>query len=208
MGRSRRSSRWGWGLRSRLTALAIALALVATPLAAAATVFLSRTEAIETAFPAADRVEEQTYVLTEGQVRVIEERARTRLESKIVTVYTGHKDGAVMGHALIDVHVVRTQPEAFLVVISPDGQVRDVRMLAFYEPREYLPPERWFEQFRHERLTPELSTRRKIHSIAGATLSSRAVTGGVRRALALFEVLVVEDGVASELPGQAGALGR
>jgi len=104
--------------------------------------------------------------------------------------------------------VVRTQPEAFLVVISPDGQVRDVRMLAFYEPREYLPPERWFEQFRHERLTPELSTRRKIHSIAGATLSSRAVTGGVRRALALFEVLVVEDGVAAEPPGQAGALGR
>jgi Na+-translocating ferredoxin:NAD+ oxidoreductase RnfG subunit len=195
-------------LRSRLTALAIALAVVAASPAATATVFLSRTEAIETAFPGADRVAEQTHVLTEGQVRVIEQRARRRLESKIVTVYTGHKDGAVMGYALIDVHVVRTQPEAFLVVISPEGQVRDVRMLAFYEPREYLPPDRWFEQFRDERLTPELSTRRKIHSIAGATLSSRAVTGGVRRALALFEVLMVEGGVAAESPAEAGSLGR
>jgi hypothetical protein len=195
-------------LRSSLTAVALALAVAATPLAAAASVFLSRTEAIETAFPGADRVAEETYVLTEGQVRVIEARALTRLESKIVTVYTGHKAGVVMGHALIDVHVVRTQPEAFLVVISPEGQVRDVRMLAFYEPREYLPPERWFEQFRDERLTPELSTRRKIHSIAGATLSSRAVTGGVRRALALFEVLVVQGGVAAEPPAEAGALGR
>ena len=35
-----------------------------------------------------------------------------------------------------------------------------------------------------------LRLRREVHGIAGATLSSQAVTGGVRRVLALHEVLV------------------
>lgn len=186
----RMRSPWGWGLRSSLSVVCLALALVVVPTASGAVVFLSRSEAVATAFPDADRVDEQSYVLDDGQAKQVEGRAGERLDSRLVTLYTGFRDGRVVGYAIIDVHTVRTQPEAFMVVISPDGEVRDVRMLAFYEPREYLPSDRWLEQFRDESLSPELSLRRKVHAIAGSTLSSRAVTGGVRRSLALYEVLV------------------
>ena len=192
-------------MRSSLSVACIALALVAAPTAAGAVVFLSRTEAMATAFPDAERVDERSYVLDDGQAKQVEGLAGARLDSRLVTLYTGFRDGRVVGYALIDVHTVRTQPEAFMVVISPEGQVRDVRMLAFYEPREYLPSERWLEQFRDERLSAELSVRRKVHAIAGSTLSSRAVTGGVRRALALYEVLVRDGARASAPSGPSAA---
>ncbi len=197
-------SRLEWGLRSRLAfTLVLCLALAATPVAAGAKVFLSRKEALATAFPHAERVEEKTWLLEEAQVVAIEERARERLESKLVTVYTGIRDGEVVGYALIDIHTVRTQPEAFLVVVDPQGTVRDLRMVAFYEPQEYLPSQRWLEQFRDEKLSRELHLQRKIHVIAGSTLSSRAVTGGVRRALAMIEVLMGEGAASRKLPGAA-----
>ena len=166
-------------------AFAVGLAQPAT-----AKVFLSRKEAIAWAFPGVDRVDERTVVLTDEQARAVEERAKTPLESRIVKLYTGLQGGEATGYAFIDIHTVRTLPEAFLVVLTPEGQVRSLRVLAFYEPPEYLPPDRWLEQFEQRRLDEGTRIGGAIHGIAGSTLSARAVTGGVRRSLALFEVLV------------------
>lgn len=185
-------------MRARLLiAIAMPLLLTGLPGTVRAKAFLSRTEAIEQAFPDADRVETRNYVLDDEQARAVEARAHAPLPSRLVTLYTGWKQGEVVGFAMIDVHTVRTMPEAFLVVISPEGEVRTLRMLAFYEPQEYLPPDRWLAQFDQQRLGRELQIHGRIHGIAGSTLSARAVTGGVRRALALYEVLVqgrVENG--------------
>ena len=41
-------------------------------------------------------------------------------------------------------------------------------------------------------LDAQLSLKGEIHGIAGATLSSRAVTRGVRRALAAYQVLIAD----------------
>ncbi len=160
----------------------------ATP--AHAKVFYSKAEALELAFPDAERVERQTFVLDEEQARAIESLARSRLGSKLVTLYTGVKGDEILGYAFLDVHTVRTLPEAFLVVLTPEGAVRTLRLLAFHEPLEYRPPERWYKQFGDKSLAERLRLGRDIHGIVGATLSARATTGGVRRALALYEVLV------------------
>jgi Na+-translocating ferredoxin:NAD+ oxidoreductase RnfG subunit len=177
--------------RTRLAAGALLALLLAAP--AGAKVFLSRQEALREAFPGADRVETRSVVLSDAEARAVQERARSELPSRIVNLYVGVRDGAPVGYALIDVHTVRTLPEAFLVVLSPQGEVRSLRVLAFYEPGEYRPPERWLSQFDRRRLDEELRLGGAIHGIAGATLSARAVTGSVRRALALFEVLVRGD---------------
>lgn len=184
-------------MRSRRWAsLALALLLWLPPLAASeadAKVYLSRKEALEAAFPDATRVDERSVVLTDDQARTVERLAKAPLESRIVKLYTGLRDDEVLGYAFIDLHTVRTLPEAFLVVLSPEGEVRSLRVLAFYEPEEYRPPDRWLEQFDRRRLEPELRVGGAIHGIAGSTLSSRAVTGGVRRSLALYEVLVAPE---------------
>lgn len=182
---------------SRAAARAVACLLLACGLgagpAAEARVFASKSEALESAFPGADRVASRTVVLTDEQVRRIESLARARVETRLITVHTGFEGDRVLGYAFIDVHVVRTLPEAFLVVLTPEGSVRSLRVLAFHEPEEYLPSKRWLAQFVDRKLDEDLALRRGIHGIAGSTLSARAVTASVRRALALYAVLI-QDG--------------
>jgi hypothetical protein len=145
---------------------------------------------VELAFPDADRIESDTHVLNESQVARIEKMSRCQLDTKLVKLYTGIRGDEVLGYAIIDIHNVRTMPEAFMVVLTPEGSVRSIRVLAFYEPLEYQPTRRWYGQFERKSLKEPLRVGGDIHGIVGATLSARATTRGVRRALAYFEILV------------------
>lgn len=157
-----------------------------------ALVLHSKAEALQIAFPEAERVETQTFYLTEEQVTAVQDLAKAPVDSRLVTFHVGHADGAVLGHAFIETHIVRTFPETFLIVVSPDGRVEKLLVLAFYEPPEYLPPDRWLAQFDDKTLNPALRLRRDIHGIMGSTLTAQAVTRGVRKVLALFQVLIRE----------------
>jgi hypothetical protein len=160
----------------------------------AAEVLMTQKEALAWAFPDADRVDAQSFILTDDQAKRVEALARAKLDSKIVRLFTAVKAGEVVGYAFIDQHTVRTLPEAFLVVLGPDGSVQRLRVLAFYEPPEYRPPERWLLQFEGKTAEAPLRLQRDVHGIAGSTLSSQAVTGGVRRALGLYQILVRQGG--------------
>ena len=142
--------------------------------------------------PDADRVELETHVLTDEQAKRVEELARAPVETRIVRIWRGIRGDAVQGYAMIELHTVRTHPEAFLVVLSPEGSVRSLRVLAFHEPLEYLPAGRWYEQFEGKSLDDALRVGGDVHGIVGATLSAQATTRGVRRALALYQVLIAE----------------
>ena len=67
-------STWAWATSSSALAalLALALAVVAVPRTPGAKVFYSRSEALEIAFPEADRIEADTFVLADDQVSQIE----------------------------------------------------------------------------------------------------------------------------------------
>lgn len=152
--------------------------------------FFSQSEALALAFPKAEEVRSKTFVLDEDQVARIESLAKCELDSKLVKIYTGMSDGKVLGYALIDIHNVRTLPEAFMVVLSPTGEIRSIRVLAFHEPLEYKPTERWYSQFNNLSLAAPLRVGGDIHGVVGATLSTRATTRGVRRALAYYKILL------------------
>jgi Na+-translocating ferredoxin:NAD+ oxidoreductase RnfG subunit len=175
-------------LRTEALTNAVAAGLL---LAAAARgeVFATPAEALAQAFPSA-RIEKKVVLLDDARVAAVEQLAQAKLESHIATLYSAWQDDRALGYAFVDVQRVRTQPEALLVVISPEGRVLQTRMLAFHEPRDYLPPERWLHQFDERALASDLRVGGTVHGIAGATLSTRAVTSSIRRSLALFQVLV------------------
>lgn len=158
-----------------------------------AKVFYSRSEALELAFPDADRIEDETLILEPNQVEEVQTLSHGLLDSKLVRIYTGYRKNQVLGYAFIDVHNVRTLPEAFLVVLNPAGAVQTLRVLAFHEPLEYMPTSRWYTQFEDKSLAESLRVGRDIHGIVGATLSARATARGVRRALALYRVVVAGE---------------
>jgi hypothetical protein len=79
--------------------------------------------------------------------------------------------------------------EAFMVVINPDATVRFIEILSFAEPDEYLAPKKWLGQFGGKALDGELLLRRGLRNITGASITSDAVTRGVRRILAIHDTL-------------------
>ncbi len=178
-------------MSSRLIIGAITLLAVLTgSTGAKAKVFYSSTEALELAFPDADEVASETFVLDQQQTDRIQSIAQCPLESKLVKIYKAVRAGSVIGYALIDIHNVRTLPEAFMVVLTPEGEVRSLRVLAFHEPLEYKPTNRWYSQFDNKSKDAPLRLGGDVHGVVGATLSARATTRGVRRALAFYEVLI------------------
>lgn len=185
------SSAWASDWSSKLVAVLL-LVLLWPATSASAKVFHSQRDALELAFPEADRIERRNLILTDAQAEAIQKRSRAPLDSRIVTFHVGWRNDEVLGYAVIEVHTVRTLPEALMTVLEPGGTVRSVRVLAFYEPVDYLPSNRWLAQFDEKRLGPGLQLKRDIHAIAGATLSSRAATSSVRRALAFYEVLIAK----------------
>ena len=170
----------------------VALIVVMTTTSAWGKVVHSREEALRLAFPESDRVETRLFTLTEEEQQQATARSSTPAETKQANVYVGYKSEQVLGYAFLNTRNVRTLPGTFLVVITPTGNVQKVLVLAFHEPDEYLPPERWLQQFEEKPLGPDLQLHREIHGIIGATLSSQAVTNAVRFSLALFHILIQE----------------
>ena len=175
-----------------LTVLTLIALVCALPADLNAKVFYARDEAIRAAFPEADVIEKQIFFLTDDQKKQVETLSRTRLDSKLVTMHIGKRGQKLLGYAMIDAHTVRTLPEAVMVVLSPDGRVASTLILAFYEPLDYLPPERWLKQFDQARLTPDLRVGGRIAGITGATLTARAMTESVRKMLAFYQVLIAK----------------
>ncbi len=172
-------------LRRTSFLLGVLLAVFAT--AGSAKVYYSKKEAMELAFGPEAAVEMRPLFLTDVQRRAIERLGRVKLDSSLYTFYVGKRDGRIVGYAAIETHTVRTKPETLLIVLNPDGQVRDVVVLAFHEPPEYQPPEPWFRQLAGKPVAA-LRVGGEVDGVSGATLSVRGTLESVRKVLAIYEI--------------------
>ncbi len=174
--------------RSALGAAVAILCLATVPVDGK--VFYAREEVRDLAFPEATRMDPLEFFLTADQRVAIERLGLARVESDLVTVYAGYAADRLLGYAFIDTHQVRTLPETFLVVIDESGTVTGTHVLAFYEPLEYLPSDRWLNQYSGQKLRADLRVGDRVAGITGSTLTAEAINGGIRRALAIHRVLI------------------
>jgi hypothetical protein len=167
--------------------------LIASGLAAPArsAVFLTQDQALAQAFPGA-RIERRVVAMSAEQAKAVEARARVRLSSRLVTAYAAWRGDTLVGTALFDTRIVRTMPGVFMIAIAPDTTIARVDVLAFHEPPDYLPPRRWLGLLERRRLDEKLWPGRDIRTIAGMTLSTRAIAEAVRQALAVYEVTLAK----------------
>ena len=149
---------------------------------------ITREEALAAVYPGAEVAAERVF-LTRAQRGEISELARVDVDSGLVARYVATKDGAVVGRAYVDTHVVRTKRESLLISLHADGTVKRIDVTAFLEPIEYLPSERWLQQYDDRPLDDDLAVQRAIRAIAGATLTGLATNTAVRRVLATDQVL-------------------
>ena len=163
---------------------------------------MTQNEALKLAFPDSAKVVRQTLFLDDEQVEQIQKRARTKLDSKIITYYTDAVGSRATAFAFFEKNTIRTKDEILMIVLNADGTVKFIEMLAFYEPFDYLPIPKWFGLFQKKALTDKLWPNHDIHNITGATLTVQAATLGVRKILALYEVAIrqkKEKNVATDL---------
>ncbi|MGR9013099.1 MAG: FMN-binding protein [Gammaproteobacteria bacterium] len=169
------------------------LLLLSTATPSFAKIFYSKNEALELAFGKDAQVEQLSLFPDEQQVAQIELLAKAKLDSGLFTFYVGKAQGKVLGYGAIETGTVRTKPETLMIVLSPDGELHNVFTLAFHEPPEYMPPQRWYERL-YKRPLADMDFNKGIDGISGATLSTRAAVSSVRKVMAIFQVMVKDQG--------------
>lgn len=178
---------------SRLLRIAT-LAVGLSPALASAAISAEEKEevALRATFPDAERFESRDVLLTDAMVSRIESLARARVRERLVTFYTAMRGGAVTGHAVIHSHIVRTKRETLLIAFEPDGRIRRISIVAFLEPEEYRPADRWLRQFEGKGAGDKLAVGQDIAPISGATLTARGVSEQARWLLQALKVSVLE----------------
>jgi hypothetical protein len=151
-------------------------------------VYMTRDKALKLAFPDADQIKKNTVFLSEEQTKKIESMAKAKLESRLYIFYVGKKGDKTLGYAALDTHLLRTKTETVMIVINPDGTLRQVEILAFFEPPEYMPSDKWINLFQNETLTDSLWIGRDVPNITGATITSNAMVQSIRKVMAVFQV--------------------
>jgi len=149
---------------------------------------MTKPEALELAFPGLE-VEPCNAFLTKLEKKRIGKLSGSEFVRGVVYPYVAKRNGVVVATAYFDCHRVRTLRETVMIVVTADQRVERVEVLAFGEPTDYLPRDIWYGQFDDRELDAELSLKRGIRGVAGATLTARATTEAVRRVLAVHKVL-------------------
>ena len=169
----------------------VAVALWLWPHAAEATVYLSTEQALRLAFPSAQTITPADVTLTPEQ----QQRAAAMAGGPVPaagpwTIYTATAGEQLLGRAVVMEEIGKYEPITFLVAAGPDGRVLDVLILVYRESRggEVRRPN-FLRQYRGKAAQDPIKVSQDIVNITGATLSARAVSVGVRRALALFSVV-------------------
>lgn len=174
--------------RSSLPALAAAALLAALSLSsgAAGSVYLTEEEAYRWAFPDSDRRETVAVELPPAEREALGRELGRPEPPGPVLFQRFWRGQALLGHALVQEVMGKHEPITFITALGPDGKVLRVAVMVYRESRGgEVAQERWLKQFAGKRSSDALRVGRDVTNYAGATLSSNALAGGVKRALRL-----------------------
>ena len=141
-------------------------------------------------FPTADRVSYEQIQLTSDEIGAIESRLGYRPERTQWTVFMAWQSGELSGYAIIDEEAGQHEPITFAVRMRIDGEIDRVEVVTYREAwGEEIRSERFRRQFVGRNWQDRMEVDRDIVAVSGATISSRSIAVGARRATAVTSVL-------------------
>jgi len=175
--------------------------LAATTLVVHAFVLLTREQALKEVFPPEFEVKAETVKLSGDTLKAVLQRLGGSLifeqegsESAKVSADTtvefllGESGGETKGVAIIDVQPGKWGPVEFITAIDIQGQVRRVRVMSYQEERgRPIAQASFMNQYRGMTGKSALEVGKDITGVSGATISSRAATFAVKKAIVLYE---------------------
>lgn len=154
-------------------------------------VYLSEAQALKQVFGDL-QIETQILKPTAAQRKALQKHLRRKLEEPQYTLYVGKKAGKILRYALILDEKGKHYPITFIVAMTPTASVDQVAVMVYRERRgDGVKRQRFLKQFKGKSPQDALEVNRDIVHITGSTISSWSIAAGVRKAVALLEMLVV-----------------
>lgn len=171
--------------RNFFAVVMVALAIQA-PCWAAGKVYMTEAQAFDWAFPDSDRREAVSVVLSELDRASLAHELGGQEPPGSVVFRRFWKGNSLLGHAFVQEVMGKHEPITFITVLDPEGKVLKVAVMVYRETRGgEVAQERWLKQFAGKHAKDGLRVGRDVVNYAGATISSHAIAGGVRRACRL-----------------------
>ncbi|MFZ3088011.1 MAG: FMN-binding protein [Methylotenera sp.] len=165
------------------------LPMVAVVTSAYAADYLSTAQAQKLIFPDAQVAQPLLVKLGEGQRDRIKTLSGLRQRWEEQKVWRMEKDGKLLGWFIVDDVVGKHEFITYGVGLSPDGHVVGIEIMSYRETKgDQIREAGWRKNFVGKTLADPFKLDEDIPNISGATLSSRNVTDGIKRLLALQKV--------------------
>lgn len=143
-------------------------------------------------FPKSQLVTYQKFELSAAQRSRVEGLLGYALKKTSYTLYIAKTGEHVDGYAILDEENGQHLPINFAVKLSPSGAVERQEIMVYRERYgDEVRDPRFRQQFVGKTATDPLRPGEEVIAVSGATISSRAMALGVRRALVLFDELVL-----------------
>jgi hypothetical protein len=156
-----------------------------------ATQYMSVEQAQRLAFPRADRFVEANIVYRPADVAAIERLSGQKVRTRGEQVWRAEAGGRLLGFFILDYVIGKHEVIDYAVALDPTGRVLRVEVLEYRESYGgEIANKDWLAQFTGKGIRDSLVPGQDIRIISGATLSSRHVTEGIKRVLAIHDLLL------------------
>src|SRR5262249_33522827 len=120
--------------------------------------------------------------------RKLEQSSNLRFPESTFTFFIAAQDGKPEKYAIVMNEIGKTEQISFMVGLRREGKVTEVVIMEFRENRGWeVKEKRFLNQFRGKSARNAIRVDEDIINYTGATLSSKAVARGVKRALLLLD---------------------
>src|SRR5215813_7307520 len=171
---------------------AAALAGAAVP--AQAEVYRTESQALGVILGDKAIVRREQKTLDAVLMKKLEQASGLQFPESRYTFFIAAQDGKPAKYAVVMNEIGKTEPITFMVGMSPEGKVTEVVIMEFRENRGWeVKEKRFLNQFRGKTVRSAIRVDEDIINYTGATLSSKAVARGVKRALMLLDAFYPGD---------------
>jgi Na+-translocating ferredoxin:NAD+ oxidoreductase RnfG subunit len=164
-------------------------------------ILLTEEQAIHQIFNGIAEIKSDSHTLQADQWQKLNELLKREynsylekdLDSKFNFFIGFSVSGEVSHYALIDVVPGKWGPITYIIGITPEGKVKDLAVMNYLEKRGRPVKERRFlDQFVNKSSSDPLKLQKDIKAISGATISSRGMVNGIKKALALVDIFYIK----------------
>lgn len=154
-------------------------------------VFLTAEEGRRRIFPGADVFQSDARAISASLQARLQRDVGSPFHADTLRVHLAYDEHRqLLGYTVVGEQIGKYRPITFIVGIDPEFKVRGVAVLVYRESRGgQVRRQRFLRQYRGKSTDDPIRLNRDIINITGATMSVRALNVGVRRILAVTEML-------------------